>query len=218
MKKLLYSCLAIFLVLSLKAQDPIEKGTQFWGGTIGASGNFSTAKYAETGDNWKGSAHSISLKIQWGTFVKPNLMLGVGAQGLFQPNTNQSEQSGSKYSNQAYHYSFSPFVRWYKPVTDRFCLFAEPALSVGWINQRIKSTSVGQTLISKESTFNTGLNVVPGLSYRLGKRFALEADLNIFQLGLNYSGSGSYKGLSFSSSLSSEINSYFSLRGAFYLH
>lgn len=217
--KILLACSFVLLVLSgVEVKAQIEKGTQLWGGTISASGNTQTTEHAEDVSS-KSNQHRIGLGVQWGTFVKSNFMVGVGVDGYLNPLNNVSGTYELK--NNSYSYGLTPFVRWYKPVIPRLSIFVEPSVNVLFSTQQWRSyTANVPSEKSSSSGFSTGIRVRPGISYRIGERFALESDLNIFSLGLNYSGGGSSgsQAISFVSSFSSGITSLFSLRAAFYLN
>lgn len=215
---LYYGCILLTALTGYEANGQIEKGTRFWGGTIEGSGSFYSSKSEQL--TQKTQSNKVALKAQWGIFAKPNFMLGVGAQLGLQPVSSKSERiSGpSENINREYLYSLAPFVRWYKPLTGKISLFVEPALSVGLIHYRHRFSDSVSEGDSKADRFQSALTVVPGISYRLGKRFALETDLNILRLGVNYTSGSSYREFRFASSVSSGITSYFGLRGAFYLN
>lgn len=218
MKTLLICSSFLFALTAFEAKAQIEKGTQFWGGTINASGNTQNTKHAEEVSS-KSNQHRIGLGVQWGTFVKSNFMVGVGINGHLNP--SRSVPGAYETKNISYSYGVAPFVRWYKPVIPRLSIFAEPSLNVLFSTYQRKSYTAN-VLSGKSSSneFSTGLRIKPGISYRVGERFALESDLNIFSLGLNYSGGSSSdnRTISFASSFSSGITNLFSLRAAFYLN
>lgn len=214
-----YGCLMLLAVsVGVEASAQIEKGTQFWGGTVSGSGSFSSSE----NENGAGSSskNDLELRLQGGVFTKSNFMVGVGAQGSFYPETMETNamNSLSRRTNTTSIYSLVPFVRWYKPLNERFSLFLEPSLSAGFrFSRNTSSGGFGESRSTGEE-FRSSLNVVPGISYRLGKRFALEADVNILRLGLDFNSGKDYSSFRFASSVSSGINSYFGLRGAFYLN
>ncbi len=218
MKYLLrYGCPLFLALCSYETSGQIAKGTLFWGGTIEGSGRFFSSKSDQ--QTQTNQSNKVALKAQWGLFLKPDFMLGVGVQAGLQPVSSESRRNNSVTHsiNREYHYSLAPFVRWYKPVSGKVSLFIEPALAVGFAHHKQQfrdNTSEGR---SKADRFQSALTVVPGISYRLGKRFALETDLNILSLGVNYTSGDNYREFRFASSVSSGITSYFGLRGAFYL-
>ena len=217
MKRLHYACLLFIAITCYEANGQIEKGTRFWGGTIEGSGRFSSLKGEQL--TRKIQSNKVAVKAQWGMFTKQNFMFGIGAQLALMPYSMEST-GNNRYaeSHLEQTYSLVPFVRWYKPLTERISFFVEPALAAGITNYRTKSTAGTSETLIKLDRFRSSLTVVPGISYRLGKRFALEADLNILSLGVNYVSGDGYREFRLASSVSSEISSYFGVRGAFYLN
>ncbi len=218
MKYLRYMYLLCVVLTGYEASGQIEKGTRFWGGTIEGSGSFSSSK--SEGTTLKVQSNNIVLKVQWGMFAKPDFMFGIGAQADLLPASSQSESNDgfAKNISSQYRYSLVPFVRWYKPLTERISLFVEPALAVGLVHFPHRYIGIAGESGSNNNGFNTSLTVVPGISYRLGERFALETDLNILRLGVDYSSGDSFREFRFASSVSNGITSYFGLRAAFYLN
>lgn len=153
-------------------------------------------------------------------FTKQNFMFGIGAQLTLYPYSLESTGNNSYTENHLEQtYSLVPYVRWYKPLTERISFFVEPALAAGITHFRTKTTAGTSKSPIVLNRFRSSLAIVPGISYRLGKRFALETDLNILSLGVNYvSGDDGYREFQFASSVSSQISSYFGIRGAFYLN
>lgn len=217
MKRLRYLCLLFIAIASYEANGQIEKGTRFWGGTIEGSGSFSSLKGEQ--QTRKAQSNEVALKAQWGMFAKQNFMFGVGAQLKLYPYSIESTGNNSYTQNRLEQtYSLVPFVRWYKPLTEKISFFVEPALAAGMTSYRTKNIQVSFENRSEDHRFRSSLTVVPGISYRLGKRFALEADLNVLSLGVNYVSGEGYREFRFASSVSSQISSYFGVRGAFYLN
>ncbi len=214
---LCYACLLLAALSGYEASGQIAKGTRFWGGTVEGSGSFFSSKSEQM--TQKSQSNKVALKAQWGLFAKPDFMLGLGVQLGLQPFVSKSGESDAYVENinRQYSYSLAPFVRWYKPLTGKISLFVEPALAVGLVHYRHRFTTNISEGSSKADRFQSALTVVPGISYRLGKRFALETDLNILRLGVEYASGDDYREFRFASSVSSGITSYFGLRGAFYL-
>lgn len=218
MKYLLrYGSLLFLALCGYETTGQGAKGTQFWGGTIEGSGNFYASKAG--GSTQKTQSNKVLLKAQWGLFTKPNFMFGVGAQLGLQPYASKSGESNAHVENisRQNSYTLVPFVRWYKPLTGKILLFVEPALAAGLVHYRHSFTTNFSEGGSKADRFQSALTVVPGISYRLGKRFALETDLNVMRLGVEYASGSGYREFRFDSAVSSGITSYFGLRGAFYL-
>ncbi|WP_345026703.1 hypothetical protein [Ravibacter arvi] len=209
--KSIYLCLFFWACTFLTAEAQIEKGTHFLGATVQGSGYFT--KLSSPGHpNARVQQQILSLALQWGMFAKENFMFGVGLSGSLVPYRSWSDASGgSDFKQRISRYGVAPFVRWYKPVFNKLSLFVQPSIGVDWSKTTYSRSAT-------EKSFATRLMVSPGISYRVGKRFAVEADLNIFSLGLSYNKTDTGSSFAFSSHMSSSLPSVFGLRGAFYLN
>lgn len=214
---------AILLTLvHLETKGQIEKGTQFWGGTIHSAGTFANEKKSELATD-KSNEVLLGLKLQWGKFMRQDFMFGVEINGEFDLRRTRFDAMTQKYNYGTY--GISPFLRWYKMVLPRFYVFAQPYITAK-ITRLAGSTDLesgdgsGTTTNNTSHEFGAGLGVVPGISYRVGERFALESDINLFGLDLTYRniGSSGSSSLRLGSYLSSRLNSLFTLRAAFYLN
>ena len=207
-----YMMLLLALCQPRQAYAQFEKGTGYWGGTISSEGNANSIRpEGDGGTTNKVGTHSISVKLQGGTFVRDNFMVGVGLAGSWRSaygKTSGGNVAPSSTSAEWLTYEIVPYARWYRVLHKDFSAFLEASVGVGEERQ-IKPSY---------KTFVASMNIVPGVSYRLGRRFALEADINVLQLGLNYKQNKSARDVYFNTSWSSSLSSYFSLRGAFYLN
>jgi hypothetical protein len=209
MKNLLLGLLFI-LYSYAETSAQFTKGTHFVGATIEGSGNFSSSKFTED-TKFNERRNDLSLSLQWGIFTRDHFVAGVGIDGRTIPLRQVSHPDGNTHKILSTNYGIAPFVRWYKPVFNRLAFFVQPSLGAHWNRQ---SSIVGV----EDKSFSASLMVKPGVSYRLGQRFALEADLNIFGMGLTYTTSDSQNSFRFASHMTSSLQSLFGLRGAFYLN
>lgn len=198
------------LLLSSSAHAQLQRGTGFFGGTIGFGGTH--GKYA-TGSDIRQNQFSISPGIQFGKFYKENQMFGVALNVVQTFQWGVYNREGQEYRSRQGQYTLSPFLRHYKPIGSRFAMFLQSYARGTLLHNTSKF--VGQ----KDSSTGmlVGIGVLPGVTYWVSKRFALEADVNVLALDVSYTALDGDKLFNFSSVANTNLNSYFALRASWYL-
>jgi outer membrane protein with beta-barrel domain len=171
---LVFSCMFIF---STRAQ--ISKGAIWLGGNIG----YNKGKMGVDTPYYK--ANNLNISPAVGIVVKDNLVVGIGLTYL----RRKSENNGNILESKDNTYGVNVFARQYIPVVNRLYIFGEVGagystfkgnetrLDYNYPYTQIKTTSKG---------WSSGLNVTPGLSFAITKKFHLETSLNSL-LGVAYS-------------------------------
>jgi len=174
--------LSILFVCSfmMTTRAQISKGAIWLGGNIG----YNKSKMGSDTPYLQTSNLNISPAV--GIVVKENLVVGIGL--LYR--RGKSEHNGNQLESKGNTYGVNIFVRKYIPVVNRLYIFGEAGAGYStskghetWLNYytnpatQTKSTSKG---------WSTGLNVTPGLSFAVTKKFHLETSLNSL-LGVSYS-------------------------------
>jgi hypothetical protein len=213
MKKLFLLLLPGMLFLAGSAEAQFEKGTKHWGGTISAVGSFSDFESHESIDS-KTNSHTISPAVQFGKFIKDNTMFGVRLTPSF--NFYKSDLTGPnlerEFKNNSMTINLSPFIRRYKFLSEKWAIFIQPGLNLAYVHAK--------TLSEEDNTTNgygAGIYIFPGIVYRVSPRFALESDLNVLSLNLNYLKMDDWHNFYFNAGATSNIQSYFGLRASWYL-
>lgn len=165
-KALLLAVTALAVVLSANTQ--ITKGSILLGGSVG---------YITTTNeflNTESSSNSVFLSPQFGYTISDNNVIGLRL--IYNSNNNQHQNYPETESS---GFSAGLFYRRYISLSNKFFLFGEGGADYGVNNYDNGSGNEfeGKTI---------GLNLFPGISYSVGKRFHLEAVLNdLFRI--NYS-------------------------------
>jgi hypothetical protein len=206
-KTLLIGILSLFwLNIPVKAQ--LEKGTKYLGGTINLGGSH----YKPTlGGATNTNQVNFNPSLQMGKMIRPNRMIGLEAAASWNIMSYKYENAGIEYKdgmNQS-SYTLSPFVRQYKSINAKFAIFLHSALDLSYL--RLKSQHS-----DAQNGHGIGLRIMPGLSYWITPRFALESDINLFSLGVGYQDFLNTKSVSFKSAVTTSIPSYFSVRASWY--
>jgi hypothetical protein len=215
MKKILLLLLPGMLFLAGNAEAQFEKGTKHWGTTISFSGT--SMKY-ETGNlnEYSQNNHSINPAIQFGKFTKDNTMLGLRLTPAFSFNNQKQNDPNSdlKVKSNFMNLTLSPFIRRYKTLGEKWAIFVQPGLNISYLRG---TTNRSDAEKDHDDGFGAGAYVLPGIVYRVTPRFALEADVNVLSLNLNYSNLNSSNNFGFDAGISSSIQQYFSIRASWYI-
>ncbi|MCF2442900.1 hypothetical protein L0657_02945 [Dyadobacter sp. CY345] len=212
MKKTLLFGIVSLLWLSIPVKAQLEKGTKYLGGTVNLTGVHGKSSVSTT---TKSNQVNISPEIQLGKFIKDNRLVGLGVGAnlnliWFKDNSNTDDYKNKTNYNQFF---LSPYIRHYKSLNSKFAIFLNSSVDLSYLS--IKSQT--DFLSSSENGYGIALNIVPGISYWITPRFALESDINLLNLGVGYQDFLNTKTVSFNSAVTSSIPSYFSVRASWYL-
>lgn len=194
------------------AQAQFLKGTGHFGVTVSAEGSVMDMENTTNIDT-ESSTHAISPSIQFGKFIKDNTMFGLGLTTHL--NFTKTSLRGqdisydSKYNYQTF--VLSPFIRRYKFLGEKFGIFIQPGLNLSYIHGKGSGEDP-----SADNGFGVGAYITPGIVYRISPRFALETDVNVLSLNLGYTKMDDWHNVYFAAGITSNIQSYFGLRAAWY--
>ena len=206
-KVLLLATTIVAIVTTSNAQ--ISKGSVFLGGSL----NFSSGKTEDP--MYESKQKSIGFSPAVGLTIKTNtvlgLQLGYGHYNYINPaNSFNPEQESTSFSSEA-------FLRKYLPLGKDFYFFGQGGVYFNRGNGENKYAASKQEI----KGWGVGLEVQPGISYAVNKKFHLEAGLaNMANIGFNKSETkttpatepttlSKSQGFNFSSSLSS--GNYFTI-------
>ena len=214
MKKILLLGIPFFLFLANPVKAQLQKGTKYLAGTISLSGyNSRPDKDVNMPTNF--SQVSFSPSFQTGSFVKDRVMVGIGAGASLYYGWSKSRYSGAlpDYKENRQTYSLSPFVRHYKSLSSKWAIFLTSSADFLFLRSKLNADPFNIV----ENGFAGGIQVAPGISYWITPRFALESDLNLLSLSVGYRSFQDTNSIFFNSAVTSNLNSYFSVRASWYL-
>ncbi|MBO9613916.1 MAG: hypothetical protein J7619_14530 [Dyadobacter sp.] len=217
MKKLFLLLLPGMLLLAGQAEAQLQKGTTHFGATIGASGDGARSKSSSGPVEYsdKSNSHGIAPSLQTGWMIRDNRMFGFRlTSGIVLRNTKY-EGTGplNHFVNNNYSLSLSPFIRHYKSINSKWALFLQSGVEGSYVWSKTKTNDA----VEKENGYTVGLYVLPGITYWISPRFAIESDLRLLSLAANYTDFNDSKTFTFNAGITSGINSYFGVRAAWYL-
>ena len=201
------------LFLAGPVQAQLQKGTKYLGGTISFGGSESRPEANAGVKEIQGHFYS-NPSVQAGVFIKDKTMIGIG----FGSDLNfiwvkgKPAQSLPIYKTNSQAYSLSPFIRHYKSLNTKWAVFLNSSVDLSLFNHRI----VTDDFSIKDDGFGVGLQIVPGLSYWITPKFALESDINLLSLGAGYKDLYGTRNFYFNSAVTSDLSSYFSIRASWY--
>jgi len=214
MKKTILLGMLGCLCFAVSVRAQLQKGTKYVGGTVSFSGyNNRPNKEVDQPTNFNQISFNPSLQV--GSFVKDKVMVGVGAGAALYFGWTKSKFSGAlpDFKENRQTYSLSPFIRHYKSLSPKWAIFLNSSAEFLFLRSRMNV--VPFDII--ENGFAAGIQIIPGISYWISPRFALESDINLLSLSTGYRNFQDTKSLYFTSAATSNLNSYFSIRASWYL-
>lgn len=217
MKKLFLLLLPGMLFLAGKAEAQLQKGTTHFGATISAAGEGTLSESSSGPVEYsnKSNLHGISPSLQSGWMIRDNRMFGFRLTSGISLRSTKFEGSDplNHFIDNSYSLSLSPFIRHYKPINSKWALFLQSGVEGSYIWSKTKVDGA----VEKEDGYRIGLYVLPGITYWISLRFAIESDLRLLSLAANYSDLNDSKTFNFNAGITSGIDSYFGVRAAWYL-
>ena len=178
--------LVLFISSSLIANAQFKKGNIILGGQLSYNYN-SYNQDIPNSPSYPQSDQKVNngnITISAGKALNENTLVGINLSYL--PTT----------SNNYYNYGVGPlqyksngcatgiFYRKYRPLGKEFYLFGQIAASYNWSDQS-GNDSMGVKIVTG-SNWGIGLNVFPGIAYRISKHFFLEISIpNLFVVQYN---------------------------------
>lgn len=154
------------------AENALARGSRLLGGSFALGGN--AGRFPSTQEI---SAFNFNLEPQMGWFVRDNVAVGLGlTTGFSQNRLTSSFGSQSEFIQRNLTLGLRPFVRNYAMLGPKVGVFLETSLNVGYTRQASESlTTSGSRLEWSGRTFFLQAGLRPGVTYFLGRRFAVEA-------------------------------------------
>jgi opacity protein-like surface antigen len=171
MNKLLF-CIGLVSILLTNVNAQYSAGSLSLGGSFQLWSQNPKTEYTDrTVDGTKTTSFTILPSIEY--FFADQFSVGAGigydltSEKTVTTNTTTTDKTGIFY--------FSPFVRKYFKVGDRFCFYGQGGLSFGTGNETNEFTSGNTTVSTKYaiSSFSIGIN--PGISFLVSDKVALES-------------------------------------------
>jgi hypothetical protein len=173
--------ISALLCSSLIANAQFKKNDILLGGQLSysfSSGTYTQPNYNSPINDSKQNSGNIAISI--GKALNENTLIGISLSYAPTSYTNYPNYDGTiplKYVSDSYGVGI--FYQKYKNLGKEFYFFGGASVGYYWSNQSGKD-SIGEKLISG-STWSVGLNLSPGISYKISKHFFMDLTLpNLF--------------------------------------
>lgn len=182
--------------MSSAGYSQINKGSRLFGTDLNF--NISNNKYSyDHNSASKSSGQYVHISPGFGYFIANNLALGVSSGYSFSKTKSTSgyPNGNNIFSNYSSHqFSLMPFIRYYKPLGEKFAAFLQANAGYKYGTGKSTSTHQGAANISSSSAGNSQAlqtNLMMGFTYFVSNKFALETSLKSAEYTIAYNKSNS---------------------------
>lgn len=182
---------AALCAMAFTANAQTEKGKNFINGSVGFSSTEKSFRDDNVNSlvNYLDKTKAFNIMPRFGHFISNNLALGLGIGYVHgKSNTDRDEITSTSSINRVYQTSkqssinFSPFIRYYVDVAEKFKFFSQITTSIGFGKGE---QSLSQSFFSGTQIFNNssegdwkfttyGAEINPGFAFFPSKRWAIE--------------------------------------------
>ena len=217
MKKNLLFGIVSLLWLSVPAKAQLQTGTKYVAATISFNGSHQAMDFTPsiTNNASKFRTFNMNPSFEVGRFVKENRMIGIGFGTSMAFSKSKSAYAGQDfvYKGSNIAYNLAPYFRQYKSLSPKWAIFLNSSVNLAYMH--FKNSNNDE--VKKTDGYAAGIYLVPGISYWITPRFALETDLNFLSLSAGYNHLPTSKNVFFNSIVTTTLTSYFSVRASWYL-
>ena len=148
--------------------------------------NYIGGSFSISNTNTPGSSSS-DRQNRFGFNVAPDFGRELGerwAVGI-RPTLGFTRITSANLVGQAFSLGLNPYARYKFLIVNRFGLWAEAGSDLSYKLSRTKSEGGADSYSNESRTLNYGIQLLPVLTYQLGRHVSLETRLNIFSVALN---------------------------------
>lgn len=167
--------LAVFVFMAIC----VTNAQNFVGGSI----NFSTSGQNNSANGPANDTHSTSFTFnpKGGVYLSNDMLLGLQLSVGVSRNSNGS--GNSEVVTKSSSFGLAPFVRYHAVRFNKFSVFAQGQVGLGFGATETESNGIS---VKGPKSTSFYFSVFPGVAYDLSEKFALEASINVFNFGYNY--------------------------------
>jgi hypothetical protein len=168
--------ISVFLFFSFAASAQFKKNDILLGGQLSYSYNSNSDSEPSgyyTSSDQKMNYGNITISL--GKSLNENTIVGINLSYLPSSSTSYLGNGPPPIKYQYNGYSVGIFFRKYKSLGKDFFVFGQGSASYGWSDQTGKD-STGKKIVSG-SSWNAGIELFPGIAYRISKHFFLELNI-----------------------------------------
>jgi hypothetical protein len=204
--KSIFTGLIFTVFISCNSFSQLTEGSYVLGGGVG----FSFSK--TPGEVINRERTSASITPNFGKFVSKKYLLEVGLGYSYQNRTNQYN-SDYFFSQTSNLFSIRFGATRFFPLVDRLYFTLGASIAPAFINSVSETESSGNFLEDESSSFSASLNIAPGLTYFINKRWMLYTSVGVLNYEISHNTSTNLTGHNFYANVSA--NSF--LVGARYI-
>lgn len=169
-------------IIAFFAFATVANAQLYVGGSFGINSKSSTSTSGTTSVSGP-SSFSFGLAPEVGFFLSEKLAIGgrIGLQTTSNKTyANDADRTVTKQTQTTF--GITPYANYYFLQAGNFSVFAEANLPIGFGGS---SVSTGTVTTKGPSIFNFGINLLPGLAYKVNERILLRTQVNFLNIGFN---------------------------------
>ena len=151
---------------------------------IGGSFGISTVSQVSSSSN-RGNLYGFNVAPDFGRELGERWVVGI------RPTFGFSRRAITNQANHAFSFGVNPYARYKFLTVNRFDLWAETSPYMKGSLSRTKSEDVAGSYSNESRYLDYGIQLLPVLTYQLGRHVSLETQLNVFSVAFNGSHSTS---------------------------
>lgn len=203
MKRHQHFILLLCMLVSVSAKSQFTKGDRLIGGAVNVYSSSNSSTYLNNPPStYNNIGSGLVPRYSWVT--KDNIMNGIFLNANYSHSkTVNSSDPNTYYKNDSYGLGLGYFIRKYKNFNPQFGWFMEYNAVAGYSFIQQKQIYPGSSITYKSSALSAGLNVLPGLYYKVSSAALIEVGFggvnasyskgksessktNAFNIGLNF--------------------------------
>ena len=145
---------------------------------IGGSFGISTVSQVSSSSN-RGILYGFNVAPDFGRELGERWVVGI------RPTFGFSRRAITNQANHAFSFGVNPYARYKFLTVNRFGLWAEAGSDLSYKLSRSKYEGGADSYWTGSRSLNYGIQLLPVLTYQLGRHVSLETRLNIFSVALN---------------------------------
>lgn len=168
-----------FLIIFLVVSAAISNAQYFAGGSFGFSTDGGSIDDGTT-ETEKTSLTTFNLYPKAGYIMSDDLWIGMQIGFGFE---KDKTPGAPEVIDRTTQFGFMPFARYYALRHNKFALFAQGQVGIGFSSSETES---GGTTVDGPKDTGISFSIFPGLSFDISEKVTLEAQINGFNLGYSY--------------------------------
>lgn len=175
MRKILLPIVFLFVLTSFSAHSQFSQGDKVVGGAVNVySGSYNSTYFPNPQVSSSSFNTGLAPRFSWVT--GKNMMNGIIINGFYSHSKSENPDP-NQYTVTTSNYSFGAgyFLRHFKDFAQQFGWFMDYSALGSYNVSKQKNVAIQSSSESKSTGFTAGINVVPGVYYKVSTRAVIEA-------------------------------------------